>query len=280
MSTPRMQRADLKAPARSAVWCRVWALTLNYCCQMGHDRSSPLERQLGEGEPNGSVFVFIDESYEPFVAAAGVVVESSDVRRFDSDIAATYGRLQRRYYLSGLPSFEEFRKKGFHATSDPMEVRMAFVALLAEALNFKSLVVYSNRTLRPDLSDKQRLIIVFDQLIRDVLRGYQTRPKITFYFESAQAMDLYLERLVARAVQSLGRGRPEIEVRFGTKRHPDLLAVPDYVLHIFNQWLSTQKDSDLAVNPRDHQSRSFKAILGSISMGRSLDDARVVRRTL
>lgn len=225
------------------------------------------------------MFVFLDESFDPFVAAAAVVLESSDVRRMDSDISAAYERVQSWYHLGGMPSFEEFRHRGFHATSDPIEVRVAFVAFLAEALNFKSMIVYSDRTFRTEVSDKQRLVIVFDQLIRDVLGAYRSRPKITFYFESAQTMDKYLERLAARAVQSLGRKAPEIEVRFGTKRQPDLLAVPDYVLHIFNQWLSTQGD-ELSLEPRDHQSRSFKAILGSVSMARSLDNDRVVRRTL
>lgn len=231
-------------------------------------------------QPDGSVVVFLDESYAPFVAAGAVVVESTDVLKLDSGVTATYDKLKNWYYLGDMPSFEEFRERGFHATNDPFEVRAAFVAFLSEALNFKSLIVYSSGSVRGDLSDKQRLIIVFDQLIRDVLGAYRSRPKITFYFESAQAMDTYIERLVTRAVQSFGRGRPDIEVRFGTKRQPDLLAVPDYVLHIFNQWLSTQEGDELSLQPRDHRSRSFKAILGSVSSARSLDDGRVVRRTL
>lgn len=239
----------------------------------------PVDQSRGAGEPDGSVVAFLDESYEPFVAAAAVVLESGDLRRMDSDIAAVFDKVQGRYYLGGMPSFEQFRQRGFHATSDPFEVRSAFVAFLAEALNFKSMIVYSDRSKRTELSDKKRLVIVFDQLIRDVLGAYRSRPKITFYFESAQTMDKYLERLVVRAGQSLGRGAPEIEIRFGTKRRPNLLAVPDYVLHIFNQWMSTQGD-ELSLNPMDHQSRSFKAILGSVSAARSLDDDHVVRRTI
>ena len=209
-------------------------------------------------------------------------MESSDVRRMDEDIAATYDRLQSWYHMGGMPSFEEFRERGFHATNDPFEVRAAFVAFLAEALNFKSLIVYSDRSLRNDMSDKKRLMIIFDQLVRDVLGAYRSRPKVTFYFESAQSMDKYLERLVERVVRSSGRRTPEIEIRFGTKRQPHLLAVPDYVIHIFNQWLSAQNDNEkeFSLRPEDHRSRSFKAILGSISMARSLDHDRVVRRTL
>lgn len=245
------------------------------------NRDDPsLSESLGGGESDGSVFVFLDESFAPFVAAGAVVVESSDVRRLDSDIEATYNRVKGWYHLAGMPSFDEFRQRGFHAASDPLEVRLAFVAFLAEALNFKSMIVYSDRSRRADLSDKKRLMIVIDQLVRDLLSAYRTRPKITFYFESAQAMDPYIERLVARVVRSLNRKVPDVEVRFGTKMQPHLLAVPDYALHVFNRWISSQEDGEMNLKAEDHESRSFKAILGSISMARSLDDGRVIRRTL
>lgn len=239
--------------------------------------------QLGpatSSEPSDSVIAFLDESYDPFVAAAAAILESDDMNRLDSKLADLYRRLQNWYHLDGMPSFEEFRQRGFHATSDPLEVRLAFVAFLAESLNFKSMIVYSDRSLRPDLSDKKRLILIFDQLIGDIIRAYRSRSQISLYFESAQGMDKYVERLVARRVASLGRKAPEIEVHFGSKKDPHLLAVADYVLHIFNQWLSTQGGQNALLDPALHQSRSFKAILGSISMARSLDVDRTFRRRL
>lgn len=242
-------------------------------------RRGLLDQWSADNEPDGAVIAFLDESFAPVVAACAVIVESSDMARMDSTIEATYNRVQGWYHLGGMPSFEEFRRRGFHATSDPFEVRVAFTAFLAEVLNFKSMIVYSDRTLRSDLSDKKRLIITFDQLVRDVLGAYRSRPKVTFYFESAQGMDKYLERLVLRADRSFGRRGPDIEVRFGTKKQPHLLAVPDYVLHIFNQWLAMQEEERSVLDPANHESRSFKAILGSISMARSLDSNSVVRRT-
>lgn len=229
--------------------------------------------------PDGSVFIFIDESYDPLVAAAAVAVESSDVLRLDSEIATSFDRLQNWYHLDGLSSFEDFRKHGFHAASNPLDVRLAFVAFLAEALSFKSLIVYSDRSLRPDLSDKKRLMIAFDQLVRDVIRTYRSRPKIVLCFESGQAMDPYIEKLVSRAIGAAGRKRPEVDIRFGTKRSPDLLSMPDYVLHIFNQWLTAREPTSRVLDPDEYQSRSFRAILGSISAARSLDDDRVIRRS-
>lgn len=235
---------------------------------------------LTSSQPDGSVFVFLDESYEPFVAAGAVVVETADYLRINPAISELFNEAQGWYYLGGLPSFDEFLRRGFHATSDPPEVRTAFVAFLAEAFCFKTMIVYSDRSWRPDLSDKKRLMIVIEQLSRDVLRAYRGRPKVIFLFESAQGLDSYVERVVRSVAKKLGRRAPRVEVYFGAKRQPDILAVPDYVVHIFNRWMQSQHGEVPLLQPTEHQSRALKAILGSISMARSLDDGRVIRRSL
>lgn len=230
-------------------------------------------------EPDGSVFVFLDESYDPLVAAAGVVVEASDAQRLETEIASNFVRMRGWYQLSTLDSFQEFRRRGFHASSNPFEIRVAFVAYLAEALNFKSFIVYSDRSERPDLSDKQRLMVAIDQLVRDLLRKYRNRSKIIFYFESAQAMDPFVRKVVLRAMKRVGKHRPVVDVRFGTKRDPDLLAIPDYVLHVFGAWRDFVGVFPLDLDPADHRARSLVTIFGSISMARSLDRPEVIRRT-
>ncbi|RNM17364.1 hypothetical protein EFL26_00820 [Nocardioides pocheonensis] len=209
-----------------------------------------------------------------------MLVESSSADRMESGVASVFSHNRKRHYLAGMRGFERFRQDGFHATNDPLEVRMAFVDFLADTLDFKSMIVYSDRSTRPDLSDKQRLMIVFDQLVHDVLGAYRSRPKVVFCFESAEGMDSYVEQVVLRAARTFGRRAPEIEVRFGAKQSPYMLAVPDYVLHIFGQWRSDGAGTELEVDPKENRSRTFRAILGSISVARSLDDARVVRRTL
>ncbi|TNC18466.1 hypothetical protein FHE66_06665 [Georgenia sp. 311] len=235
---------------------------------------------LTMNQPDGSVFVFLDESYEPFVAAGAVIVEAVDFARINPGIAELFDRAQGWYHLEGLPSFEEFLRHGFHATSDPLEVRTAFVAFLAEAFCFKSMIVYSDRSWCPDLSDRERLMVVIEQITRDVLRAYRGRPKVIFLFESAGRLDRYVERVVTSVAKKLDRRAPRVEIYFGTKRQPDLLAVPDYVVHIFNKWMQSQRSDVPLLQPTEHQSRAFKAILGSISMARSLDDGRVIRRSL
>lgn len=236
------------------------------------------EAALGAAEPAGTAFVFLDESFTPLVAAVAVVVESTEVARLENEVAEIFRKLSGAYYLGGLPSFEEFRKSGFHATANPREVNTAFVAFLSDVLSFKSLIIFSDGSRHPGLTEKRRVIIAFQQLIHDVLRQYRNRPRIVLWFESAGKMDKYVESVVHHVVKSMGRTVPEVEVRFGSKRNPDLLAVPDYVLHVFNQWFVAQDGSAIQIDQGGHASRSFKALHGSISMARSLDGDVVIRR--
>lgn len=229
-------------------------------------------------EQDGSVFAFLDESFKPFVSAAAVVVEAGDVHRLDADVTAAFEQMSGWHALRGLRSFEEFRKKGFHATNNPPEVQTAFANYLAEVTTFKSLIVYSDRTVLKDLSDKKRLMVVYDRLVRDLVRAYQRRPKVVLCFESAQELDRYVERVVIRAVDSLGRATPEVDIRFCAKRDPDLLALPDFVLYVFGKFFETADPSTLAVDPAKREARAFRTILGSVSMARSLDDGTVIRR--
>lgn len=239
-----------------------------------------LKKRSSAADDGTGVSVFLDESFEPYVAAAAVVLEASDVQRLELELQETFERVKRRHYMAGLPSFEEFRRRGFHASNDPVEVRNEFVGFLAERTTFKSLIVYSDGSSGVELSKKQRLILVFDQLVRDVLRAYRSRSSITFCFESSGSMDKYVERVVELAANSLGPKRPVVEVRFAHKGQPLTLSIPDYVLHIFNSWLREQIGRPPTVSPTQHQSRSLKAILGSISAARSLEYEQVMRRHL
>lgn len=231
-------------------------------------------------DPEGSVLVLVDESYSPFVAAAAIAIESSEARRLDSDVEALYTTWRRNFYLEGLPSFKEFQRRGFHASSDPREVRSAFVDFLADNLSFKTFIVYSDGSSMPNLSEKQRLMMVVDRLLRDVLRTYRGRPKVTILFESAEELNEYFRRVATRAAAVTRRHGPEIVVMFGAKREPSLLALPDYVLHVFNQWRIRQADEPPVIDPLNFESRFFRTIEGSLSVARSIDGSSVIRRGL
>jgi len=229
-------------------------------------------------DPEGSVLVLVDESYNPFVAAAAVVIESSEARRMNADIEALYTSWRRTFYLEGLPSFEEFRKRGFHATSDPREVQSAFIDFLADNLAFKTFIVYSDGSSTPELTEKQRLMMVLDRLLRDVLRTYRGRSKVRILFESAQDLNEFYRRVATRAAAATRRHSPQVVVDFGVKREPNLLALPDYVLHVFNKWRKRQVGEPPVLDPMNFESRFFRSSEGSLSVARSIDGSPVIRR--
>lgn len=237
-------------------------------------------RALSKDQADGSVFVFVDETYSPRVAVGAVVVESNHVQRLDSDIAGLLAKLRSQHHLVGTSSYRNFVKHGFHASGDPLEVGVAFVAFLSETTDFKSMIVFSDGTLANRMTSNRILAVAAYVLVNDVIRAYRSRPRIIFCFESNAVMDKYLERIVERAAHNLKKRRPVVEVYFGSKQQPHLLAIPDYVLHIFNRWFDKQEGPTVSMDPTTSESRRFKAVLGSISMARGLESNRVIRRTL
>lgn len=243
------------------------------------------ESGSGEGDLSisiydDSVIVFVDESYKPMVAAAAVSVESGDAQRLNSIVSDAYVDICGWHQLQGLRTFDQFVRDGFHAANNPPEIYNHFVSILADTPSFKSHIVFSNRSKQPEMSDKRRLMVIFSYLVRDVVATYRNRPVVTFCFESSKGMDRYVERAVAQAVDSLQGHLPRVEVQFGTKRSPHLLSISDYVLHIFNKWWWPLQGGTAELNAAEWSTRSFRAILGSVSMARSIDDGTVVRRTL
>lgn len=229
--------------------------------------------------PRGSVCVFIDESYDPQVAAAAVSIEPSQIDDLEGQIGSLYESLAGDFQLSGLGSYEEFVESGFHATGDTLEVKMSFIRLLAHSMSFKTSIVFSDGTFRPELSKKKRLMFVFDRLMRDVFRQYKRRPRVHLVFESAGVMDQYVERVLERTRRRLRGSCPPTTWEFRSKADPFLLAVPDYVLHIFNRWYSGLPEAHpIRVDKSSANARNFAAVLGAVSEARSIEGNYVIRR--
>ncbi|MRJ75496.1 hypothetical protein GEV29_03015 [Aeromicrobium sp. SMF47] len=232
-----------------------------------------------EEVPAGTVFVFFDESYEPFVGAAAASFEASDVAAVEGRIESAHSTLAEDFYLDGLGSYDEFLEKGFHATVDTTEVSTHFIRFLAHTASFKTSIVFSDGTTHPALSPKKRLMVVFDRLLTDVLRQYRSRPMLVLIFESAQELDPYVRKVVERAARRQRRSVPRLHIEFRPKRDPHILAVPDYVLHIFNAWLERpESEEGTKLDPTTFRARDLRSVLGSISEARSLEGDVLIRR--
>ena len=84
-----------------------------------------------------------------------------------------YKRLCTRRDLAGMPGFEEFRKKGFHSATDPVEVSVQFLELLSGSLIFKAYMVVTDRPNLPGETELQRIEYMYVKLLSDLLIRYR-----------------------------------------------------------------------------------------------------------
>lgn len=236
-----------------------------------------MQQQLGDGEP--TAYVALDEAFDPYISVAGVLVESG-FSLLNDRINSLYQELCGEYYLQDLGSFESFVKHGFHATADTTEISTRFISFLSRSIDFKSYIYLSDGTSRPDLSPKRTVLILYRELVRDILKKYGKSWTVHFNFEYHQELSPFFERLVDSAKKGI-RHPPKTIVSSGKKQDPPLLAVADYVLWVTNKWIEDRcSDRAKSAGPESYLARNFLAIGPSVSVVRSLERGTLTRRTL
>lgn len=224
--------------------------------------------------PPRRVTVLFDESMSPLLMVAACVFESSYAHA-ERRIEALYEDMVRAYYLDDLRSYERHKKKAFHASEDPVEVRAFFVNLLSGLGPLRIFMQCTDHRRRPDLGPVETIAVLYRELIRTVLQSVKSADEVDLVFETHQLLDSRFEAIVTSAARSL-RGRCRITITVGQKRKPYALAVSDYAMQIFARWHQAGMPED----PRQHTYREWRAIRGSISMVRSLEEGTIVRRGL
>ena len=91
----------------------------------------------GPHERLNAVKLFMDESgngntSQPLIV--GAVELGDDADDVEEQVRDLYKRLCARSSLAGLPSFEKFRKNGFHSSTDPLDVSGPFLELIRASL--------------------------------------------------------------------------------------------------------------------------------------------------
>lgn len=224
--------------------------------------------------PPRRITVLFDESMSPFLMVAATVFESTYAHT-EQRIEALYEDMVRAYYLDDLKSYERHKKKAFHASEDPVEVRAFFINLLAGLGPLRIFIQYTDHRRRPDLGPLESVAVLYRELIKTVLQGVRSADEVTLIFETHQDLDSRFEAIVRSALRSV-RVRSRISVSVGQKRRPYALAVSDYAMQIFSHWQQAGQPDD----PKQYTYREWRAIRGSISMVRSLEEGTIVRRGL
>lgn len=224
--------------------------------------------------PVRRVIVLFDESTSPLLMVAATVIEAS-YPEAEERIEALYDQMVEAYYLDDLRSYERHKKKAFHASEDPPEVRTFFVNLLSGLGPLRIFIQFTNGQRRPDLGPIETISVLYRELVRTVLQSVKSADEVDLVFETHQDLDRRFESIVKSAAHPV-RGRFRLSVRIGQKRKPHALAVSDYAMQIFTRWLL----AGYPTSPREQTYREWRAIRGSISMVRSLEVGTVVRRGL
>ena len=208
--------------------------------------------------------MLIDESAfnEPPLTLAGAVVYQRDRATVDERVRSLHQELCESFFMDGERSFEKFRRNGFHATDDPVELHSAFVLFISQNPGAKLFIEHSDHTKRPELTRSETVALLEVRLVETTLRKYNWAPQIHFTFERNSDLDAYYERIVQTAARR-SRYAGEARVSIGGKMNPPALSVVDYALVSYGR---TRQYKSLP-----HHHRTWKAIRPMVSSIRSLD---------
>jgi hypothetical protein len=154
------------------------------------------------------------------VGAVELGDDADDVEQLVRDL---YKRLGTRRDLAGMPGFEEFREKGFHSATDPVEVSVPFLELI-RSLIFRAYMVVTDRTRVPGRTELQRIEYMYVKLLSDLLIRYRNdESELICCIEQNQGLGPIVDRLpdtaTKRAYATLGKVAqlPELKISIVTK---------------------------------------------------------------
>ncbi|MBP5884673.1 hypothetical protein QBA57_20570 [Streptomyces scabiei] len=226
--------------------------------------------------------LFMDESgngnpSQPLIV--GAVELGDDADETEEKILDLYERLFARNSLAGFLSFEEFRKKGFHASNDPLEVSGPFLELIRDTF-FRAYIVVTDRTGVPGDTESKRIEFMYVKLLSDILIRHRREPEILCYIEQSEDMASIIRRLpdsvVRQACKKIGKAAPlpKLNIAMVAKRDYMSTAVVDYVMAAVSRWIL----ADRTTNPGHRPYRAFREIEPFISMLYSFEHGSISSR--
>ncbi|MFE2346951.1 hypothetical protein [Kitasatospora cineracea] len=233
-------------------------------------------------EKGNFVKLFMDESgngnaSQPLIV--GAVELSDDADQIEQRIRGLYKRLVARNSLSGLKSFEDFCRHGFHSSTDPKEVSGPFLELMREIF-FRAYMVVTDRTRIIGDTESERIEFMYVKLLSDLSIKHRREPELICYIEQSEGMEAIIGRLpdsVARkARKTVGKNIsfPQLNITMVAKDAYMSTAIIDYVMAAVSRWLQ----ADQSTQPKDWPYRAFREIEPSISLLYSFEHGRMASR--
>lgn len=211
------------------------------------------------------------------VGAVELGDDADDVEQLVRDL---YKRLDTRRDLAGMPGFEEFREKGFHSATDPVEVSVPFLELI-RSLIFRAYMVVTDRTRVPGKTELQRIEYMYVKLLSDLLIRYRNdKSELICCIEQNQGLGPIVDRLpdtaTKRAYATLGKVAqlPELKISIVTKTECMSAAIVDYVMSAVTRWIQDGSPADAG----KRSTRGFRQIEPFISVLYSFEHGRLASR--
>lgn len=210
----------------------------------------------------------------------GAVELGDDADNVEQLVRDLYKRLGTRLDLAGMPGFEEFREKGFHSATDPVEVSVPFLELI-RSLIFRAYMVVTDRTRVPGRTELQRIEYMYVKLLSDLLIRYRNdESELICCIEQNQGLGPIVDRLpdtaTKRAYATLGKVAqlPELKISIVTKTECMSAAIVDYVMSAVTRWIQDGSPADAG----KRSTRGFRQIEPFISVLYSFEHGRLASR--
>lgn len=226
--------------------------------------------------------LFTDESgngntSQPLIVGAVELGDDAD------DVERRVLDLHRRLYAKSSfvrhPGFEEFRKNGFHSSTDPREASGPFLELI-RVLFFRAYMVVTDRTGVPGKTEAERIEFMYVKLLSDLLIRHRDERVLLCNIERSDVMRSIICRLpdsaARRAYETLGKvgPLPQLEIVMVAKADYMSLAIVDYVMSAVARWLQ----AGCTTSPDVWAYRAFREIEPFVSMLYSFERARISSR--
>jgi hypothetical protein len=209
----------------------------------------------------------------------GAVELGDDADDVEENIRNLYKRLSAMTSLAGLPSFEEFRKHGFHSKNDPQEVSAPFLELIRTTF-FRAYMVVTDRTGVPGNTEADQIEFMYVKLLSDLLIRHRNEPELFLYIEQSADMRSIIQRLPSSATKqahkTLGKAAPlpQLNIEMVPKTEYMSMAIVDYVMSAVARWLRANRTT----NPADWAYRAFREIEPFVSVLYSFEHGRISSR--
>jgi hypothetical protein len=231
------------------------------------------------------VRLYMDESgngNEGLPLIVGAITTDVDAENIETEVRQLYETLSARRPLKGLPSFEEFRRNGFHAKNDPIEVASPFLELLQQVAGFKAYIYITDRSGLPALSEDRQIEHLYAMLVADNLIKYRAHSDVFCFMEENSSIRNLVRTLpniaAERATARLGHHvhLPTLHVEMVKKQDAMSLAIIDYIMSAVSRWARKNYDRDVAAR----EYRGFLEIEPTISLLYSVERGVLLNRKI